>query len=281
MAPSAETHSRIAPWQRITDRFLRTTSAPLTLSLTRRAVVVVPCYNEAERLRPETFLAAVQEHPALQFLFVDDGSRDGTARVLDTLVARKPESLSCLKLSTNRGKAEAVRLGIREALKRSPELVGFLDADLSTPISELPLMAEAFADPEILVVLGSRVALLGREIRRSNRRHYLGRVFATLASMTLGLRVYDTQCGAKLFRVTDSIRRIFDREFLSSWAFDVELLARLRQMERAQRIQPVARTVVEVPLRQWTDIRGSKIGLGDSFIATLQLLHIWWRYRAD
>lgn len=266
-------------WERITDPFIRTTSAPPPLSFTRRTIVVVPCFNEAERLRPEAFFAVVQEYPALQFLFVDDGSRDGTARVLDAVVARNPERLSCLKLSTNRGKAEAVRLGIREAFTRSPELVGFLDADLSTPISELPRMAEAFDDSEILAVLGSRVALLGREIRRSNRRHYLGRVFATLASMTLGLRVYDTQCGAKLFRATDSIRKIFDREFLSSWAFDVELLARLRQMERAQQIQPVARTVVEVPLRQWTDVRGSKIGIGDSLVATLQLLRIWWRYR--
>lgn len=251
------------------------------MNLTRRTVVVVPCFNEAERLMPEAFLAAVQEHAMLQFLFVDDGSSDRTARVLDDLAAQRPDSLSCLKLSPNRGKAEAVRLGVRAALERSPELVAFLDADLSTPISELPMMAGAFDDPQILAVLGSRVALLGREIHRSNRRHYLGRVFATLTSITLGLAVYDTQCGAKLFRVTDPIKQVFDREFLSSWAFDVEILARLRQMERAQQILPIAKTVVEVPLRQWIDVRGSKIGLGDSIIATLQLLRIWWRYRAS
>lgn len=251
------------------------------MNLTRPTVVVVPCFNEAARLKPDAFLAAVREHASLQFLFVDDGSTDHTARVLDELIARNPGSLFCLKLSRNRGKAEAVRLGMREAFTRSPEIVGFLDADLSTPISELPLMAGAFDDPQIQVVLGSRVALLGRQIHRSNRRHYLGRVFATLASMTLGLRVYDTQCGAKLFRNSKAIRRIFDREFLSSWAFDVELLARLRQMERSDQIQPVAKTVVEVPLRQWTDVRGSKIGLGDSVIATLQLLRIWWRYRVQ
>ena len=251
------------------------------VNLTRPTVVVVPCFNEAARLKPDAFVSAVRDHASLQFLFVDDGSTDRTARVLDELIARNPGSLFCLKLSRNRGKAEAVRLGMREAFTRSPEIVGFLDADLSTPISELPIMAGAFDDPQILAVLGSRVALLGRQIHRSNRRHYLGRVFATLASMTLGLRVYDTQCGAKLFRNTEAIRRIFDREFLSSWAFDVELLARLRQMERSAQIQPVAKTVVEVPLRQWTDIRGSKIGLGDSVIATLQLLRIWWRYRVE
>ena len=123
------------------------------------------------------------------------------------------------------------------------------------------------------------MALLGRDIRRSNRRHYLGRVFATLASSVLALRVYDTQCGAKLFRNTEAIRYLFEREFLSSWAFDVEILARLRQLERAKQIQPVTRIVVEVPLRQWIDVRGSKIGFVDSVVATLQLLPIWWRYR--
>lgn len=251
------------------------------MNLTRRTVVVVPCFNEAGRLKPDAFLAAVSEYATLQFLFVDDGSTDHTARVLDALVAQSPGRLFSLKLSRNRGKAEAVRLGICEAFKQSPELVGFLDADLSTPISELPLIAGAFDDPEILVAIGSRVALLGREIHRSNRRHYLGRVFATLASMTLGLRVYDTQCGAKLFRATAPIRQIFDREFLSPWAFDVELLARLLQLERSRQIQPVAQTVVEIPLRKWTDVRGSKIGLAASLTTTLQLLRIWWRYRAE
>jgi dolichyl-phosphate beta-glucosyltransferase len=246
----------------------------------RRMVVVVPCFNEAQRLDGNAFVTAVRENPSLNFLFVDDGSTDDTARALDSLAARQPERLSTLKLATNRGKAEAVRAGIQAAFTKTPDLVGFLDADLATPISELFMMAEAFDDPEILVVLASRVALLGRDIRRSHRRHYVGRVFATLASSVLNLRVYDTQCGAKLFRATPEIIRVFESEFLSSWAFDVEILARVQQLARANQIAPVTRSVVEVPLRQWHDIRGSKISLFDSVVATLQLLHIWWRYRA-
>jgi glycosyltransferase involved in cell wall biosynthesis len=246
----------------------------------RRMVVVVPCFNEAQRLDANAFVTAAREHPSLHFLFVDDGSTDDTARVLDSLAAQQPNGLSTLKLATNRGKAEAVRAGILAAFTKPPDLVGFLDADLATPVAELFLMAEAFEDPNILVVLASRVALLGRDIRRSNRRHYVGRVFATIASSVLNLQVYDTQCGAKLFRATPEIRQVFQTAFLSSWAFDVEILARLQQLERANQIPPVTRSVVEVPLRQWHDIRGSKIGLFDSVVATLQLLQIWWRYRA-
>jgi dolichyl-phosphate beta-glucosyltransferase len=104
-------------------------------------------------------------------------------------------------------------------------------------------------------------------------------VFATIASLLLRLRVYDTQCGAKLFRKTDVAHEVFDRPFMSSWAFDVEILARLLRLQRSGKIPPVARVVVEVPLRQWTDVRGSKISFTDSLIATTQLLLIWWRYR--
>jgi len=245
----------------------------------RRTVVVVPCYNEATRLNTEAFLAGVHEYPGLQFLFVDDGSSDGTGRVLEQLSAREPQSLHHLKLARNQGKAEAVRQGMLRACAMDADLVGFLDADLATPIAELRPMAATFEDSEVLVSLASRVAMLGRRIDRSTWRHYTGRVFATLASLLLGLRVYDTQCGAKLFRNTAPVRQLFDQPFTSSWAFDVEILARLLRLEHEQRIPPVTRVVVEVPLRTWTDVRGSKIGLADSVVATTQLLLIWWRYR--
>lgn len=244
-----------------------------------RTVVVIPCYNEAARLKSEEFVAAVGAYPGVQFLFVDDGSRDGTDRVLEALAARDPGRLHWLKLEQNQGKAEAVRQGLVQALAMPVDLVGFFDADLATPLGEIPLLAVPFDDPDILMVMASRVAMLGRAIERSTWRHYTGRFFATFASLLLGLRVYDTQCGAKLFRRTDAVREVFDRPFMSSWAFDVEILARLLRLERDQKIPAVTRAVVEVPLRQWTDVRGSKIGFTDSVIATSQLLIMWWRYR--
>ena len=140
-------------------------------------------------------------------------------------------------------------------------------------------MSSAFDDPEVLVAMGSRVSMLGRDIRRSAWRHYTGRVFATVASLALGLRVYDTQCGAKLFRNVPAVRQVFAKSFASSWAFDVEILARLLQHERAAGIPPVTQVVVEVPLKSWTDIAGSKIGVVESLVAGSQLFLLWWRYR--
>jgi glycosyltransferase involved in cell wall biosynthesis len=251
-----------------------------TVSRTPRLVVVVPCFNEAGRLDTAAFLAGLDAHPSLEFVFVDDGSSDGTLRVLEALAATRHGRVHCLRLAENSGKAEAVRQGVQRALSLGPSIVGFLDADLATPIRELVGMASELENPDVVAVLASRVALLGRDIRRSAWRHYTGRVFATAASAVLGLRVYDTQCGAKLFRNCPPVTRAFDRAFLSSWAFDVEILARLRQEERSGAIAPLPRAVVEVPLRQWIDVAGSKIGLMSALVAAAQLLLIWWRYRA-
>jgi hypothetical protein len=108
------------------------------------------------------------------------------------------------------------------------------------------------------VVLGSRVALLGADIHRTASRHYLGRVFASVASLVLDARVYDTQCGAKLFRRSPALEAALAVPFLSRWAFDVELLGRL--LAGAPGVPGVATSeVVEVPLRTWRDVPGSKL----------------------
>ena len=87
--------------------------------------------------------------------------------------------------------------------------------------------------PELVGVFGSRIRRLGAAITRDPLRHYFGRVFATLASMVLDLAVYDTQCGAKLFRVNDDLRRAFGHVSLR-WIFDVELLARIAAGRRRE-----------------------------------------------
>src|SRR5207302_9987714 len=142
------------------------------------------------------------------------------------------------------------------ALDRQPDVVGFWDADLATPLSELPGFLTIMRDrPEIAMVFGARVRLLGRQISRRPSRHYFGRVGATLISSTLGLAVYDTQCGAKVFRRNDTLRDVFARPFISRWIFDVEIIARYVQLLGRD---AAAAAIYELPVMRWHDVTGSK-----------------------
>ena len=224
-----------------------------------RLTVVIPCYNEAERLDGPPLLAFLDQHPEAKLILVDDGSKDATLARIEALAAERAGRIETLALRPNRGKAEAVRAGMSRALEaHRPPIVGFLDADLSTPPDELPGLLAALERPGIDVAIGARVALLGKDIERSAVRHYLGRAFATAASLILHAPVYDTQCGAKLFRDTPSLRGALAQPFLSRWAFDVELLGRL--FAGSDEVPPVPLSaVVEVPLGTWRDVKGSKL----------------------
>jgi dolichyl-phosphate beta-glucosyltransferase len=249
-----------------------------------RITLVVPCYNEAERLDRAAFNAALAANKQLYLLFIDDGSTDGTGTVI-TGMAEHPRT-EALLLPANVGKAEAVRRGILHALKTAPDAVGFWDADLATPFAELPHFVEILqARPDIDMVIGSRVKLLGRRISRNPVRHYFGRVTATLVSLVLGLGVYDTQCGAKVFRVWTiggvGADRLFAEAFTSRWAFDVEILARWIGGYRGVPRADLEQRVVELPLGTWTDIGGSKIRGSDFLRAPIDLVRIALRYRRE
>ena len=104
--------------------------------------------------------------------------------------------------------------------------MGNWDADLATPLSTIPEFIEKFQSSRALVaVSGSRILRLGSSIHSSVFRHYFGRVFAMVTSNILNILIYDTQCGAKLFR-TEHAGLIFSEHFISRWFFDVELFAR-------------------------------------------------------
>lgn len=221
--------------------------------------VVVPCFNEADRLERAEFEAFLDTSGAPGLLFVDDGSTDGTADLLHGIAGSRRDRAQVLSLPGNRGKAEAVRAGLRAAMADGAGCVGYWDADLATPLAAILDFAAVIASrPTVDVVMGSRVRMLGRRIRRSGTRHYLGRLYATLASLALRLPVYDTQCGAKLFRSTACLEEALAAPFRSRWSFDVELL---RRLQRAWGDSGVER-IVEIPLDEWCDRGGSKVTLG-------------------
>ena len=196
--------------------------------MTARCIIVVPCYNEESRFPAARFAAFAASHPDIGFLLVNDGSTDKTLAMLERAAQGHPGQVRVIDQPRNGGKAEAVRSGILAALAEPGcQLTGFWDADLATPLEAIPEMAAiAQARPELAMVFGARVKLLGRFVERRASRHYLGRVFATVVSTVLRLPIYDTQCGAKIFRVTPEARELFEAPFCSRWVFDVEIIAR-------------------------------------------------------
>jgi dolichyl-phosphate beta-glucosyltransferase len=239
-----------------------------------RIGLAVPCYNEAERLDRVAIEQFAMSSSCADLLFVDDGSTDDTWACIEGLVAAAPECLSGLRLPRNGGKAEAVRAGMLALLERQYDVVGFWDADLATPLEALPRFISVLDDhPHIEWVIGSRVRLLGRRVERRTLRHYLGRGFATLASAALGIPVYDTQCGAKLFRVSPGLRRILSVPFTSRWIFDVEMIRRLSLLDGPDRRTPTG-IIYELPLDEWRDVQGSKVRSRDFIRAALELFRI-------
>lgn len=231
--------------------------------------VVVPCYDEADRFDVAAFAGLAAKVDRL--VLVDDGSTDATAALLDEVAQLAGDGVTVLRLARNGGKAEAVRAGMCAALNGGTDLVAYFDADLATPVDELLRLIEVSdGDPSRSVVLASRVGLLGHAIERRMTRHYLGRLYATAASVTLGVPVYDTQCGAKVFRDSPALRAALADPFPDPWAFDVELLARL--LHPAGGAAPLtADAIVEVPLRSWRDVAGSKVKPVASMRAVLAL----------
>jgi glycosyltransferase involved in cell wall biosynthesis len=242
-------------------------------------IVVVPCYNEARRLDLTAFDDFLGQFAGISLLVVDDGSADDTPLLIEQLRQRHPQQVATLRLSSNVGKAEAVRRGVQLALRRRPAMVGYWDADLATPLETIPRFQALLRErPELVLVMGSRVALLGRQIRRRWNRHLLGRAFATAASLVLGLPVYDTQCGAKLFRVTPATIDLFRQPFRTRWVFDVEILARMVVSTRHESQRPAHELIYEYPLEQWHDVRGSRLKSRDFVTAGFDLAAIYRRY---
>lgn len=236
-------------------------------SLPQTVCLVVPCYNERHRLEMGRFAEA---GPALELLFVDDGSTDGTG---DFLEQHKPPGAQCLRLGGNLGKAEAVRAGMLAACRDSrADWIGFWDADLATPLDEVASFLDyARLHPEpVDAVFGSRISRLGARVERSYLRHLFGRAFATAAGLALRVGTYDSQCGAKLFR-RQIVHRAFGEPFVSRWIFDLEIVLRLKSAN-----------VIEYPVHQWSDVKGSKLNvLPELFRTARDIARIRNRYLRD
>lgn len=237
-----------------------------------KTIIVIPCYNESGRLKEDQYNALLQQ-PDLELLFVNDGSSDDTEQKLKEFIKKTTHGAHLLSLKVNSGKAEAVRQGMLKAINDGAAITGYLDADMATPVADVLRLREEAIKKRYSVVLGSRVKLLGTNITRNPVRHYVGRVFATFASIILNLPVYDTQCGAKLFAASGVLKDVLAEPFQSRWVFDVELIGRLLIGSKTSPPLTID-DFVEVPLNVWTDIKGSKISVGDAIRVPVELIRI-------
>jgi dolichyl-phosphate beta-glucosyltransferase len=144
------------------------------------------------------------------------------------------------------------------------DYVDYWDADLATPRETISAFCE---------LLDSRPDHWRRAVR-----HYLTRLFATTASVVLGVAIHDTQCGAKPFRVSPEVPPLFQHPFVTRWLFEVEILARLIHAHRGTNWPPIEAIIYEFPLQEWHNVAGSKVKLYDFSKAFFGLAIIYWKY---
>jgi dolichyl-phosphate beta-glucosyltransferase len=225
-------------------------------------ILVVPCYNEEKRLDIDAYKRFLAHNDDFFLVFVNDGSGDRTEHVLDAF-GRESERVVFISLGKNAGKAEAVRQGILYCFNSYDfNQIGFIDADLSTPLEEFIFFKDKLqSSPGITMILGSRIQMLGKDIQRNLVRHWFSRIMATAVGKVLNEPVYDTQCGAKLFK-KDTAGELFEKPFLTKWLFDVELLARYKYMHGSSNFK---KTILEIAVNNWTEKPNSKLRYADLF----------------
>lgn len=217
--------------------------------------IVIPCYNEAQRLKIERYINFLETYNKVLLCFVNDGSTDATCEVVEQLKTNYPLQVLLVNLEGNRGKAEAVRTGIFRCLKEfNFKNIAYLDADLSTSLEECVTIGEQ-VEVATSFAFGSRISKLDTIIDRKRYRFFIGRCIATLISKQLDLNVYDTQCGCKIFK-RELASLIFQEEFKSRWLFDVEIFHRLIALYGKEQLRHIAE---EVPLQSWIDTDDSKV----------------------
>lgn len=239
--------------------------------------VVIPCYNEEERLLSKEFINYIDKNTGYHLCFVNDGSKDRTLEVLKTLQKGREDFITVYNCEKNGGKAEAVRLGmLHMAKKEDLDYIGFLDADLSTDLEDFDDLVKTIETSQFKIVSGSRIARMGANITKESAREIISLTINFIIRKILKMDFKDTQCGAKIFH-KDVINIAFSQKFVTQWIFDVEIFKRMSQYYGLKKAKTM---LCEQPLKRWIHADGSKLSMKDSLKIIGQLAQIAWVYRA-
>lgn len=214
--------------------------------------IVVPAFDEQDRLGETIRIISAfieQTAPNAELIIVDDGSKDNTAKVAESVCAEFPNVESrVIRYEQNRGKGFAVKTGL---LAAQADIALFSDADLSTPIDEMSKLLGPIESAEFDVTFGSRAldrTLIGTH--QPWRREQGGRVMNLIIKTMSGLPFLDTQCGFKAFRM-DKFRPLLDLMTIDRFGFDVEFLYAAKHN---------GLKLKEIPVR-WSNVEGSKVSV--------------------
>lgn len=237
--------------------------------------IVIPCYNEEKGISNSEYSNFLENNPEAFICFVNDGSTDKTLEVLNVLKAKHDSQIHILSLEKNSGKAEAVRAGINFCNQNfQHKFIGYLDADLATTLEEF-IELRNYLQGEIVFCFGSRIRKIGSTIDRESSRFLIGRVVATFISNILDIKVYDTQCGSKLF-TREVSEKLFQKEFFSKWLFDVEIFYRMILLFGREK---AVKKMLEVPLKLWVEKGDSKVKFTYGFKLWFDLYKIGKEYK--
>ncbi|TGV01495.1 response regulator [Flavivirga rizhaonensis] len=238
--------------------------------------VVIPCYNEEDRLLSTEFTNFIDKNTGYHLCFVNDGSKDNTLEVLNNLRKGREDYITVYNCEKNGGKAEAVRLGMLHMVEKADlDFIGFLDADLSTDLKDFDELVSTIENSDFKIVSGSRISRMGANITKESARKIISMTINFIIRKILGMNFKDTQCGAKIFR-KDVIQLAFDKKFVTQWIFDVEIFKR---MSMHFGIEKAKSYICEKPLKRWIHADGSKLSMKDSIKIVGQLGQIAWVYR--
>lgn len=237
--------------------------------------VVIPCYNEEERLLSSEFKAFAHKNLGYHLCFVNDGSTDNTLAVLEELKEANPTNISVYNCEKNGGKAEAVRQGMLHLIKDQQfDYVGFLDADLSTDFRDFDDLVKTIENSDFKIVSGSRISRMGADITKESARKIISKTINLIIQTILGMPFKDTQCGAKIMD-KEIAATVFRKKFITKWLFDVEIFMRMRKFYGKDEAK---RLICEQPLKRWIHADGSKLSMKDSIKIVGQLGQIAFHY---
>ncbi len=238
--------------------------------------VVIPCYNEGNRLSSALFRDFLSKNIGYHLCFVNDGSTDNTLEVLEKLREGNEENISIYDCQKNGGKAEAVRQGIQYLIKNKEfDFIGYLDADLSTDFRDFDDLVKTIGKSDFKIVSGSRIARMGANITKESARKIISKSINLIIQTILGMPFKDTQCGAKIMD-KEIASLVFEKKFITKWLFDVEIFMRMRKYYGKREAK---RLICEQPLQRWIHMEDSKLSMKDSVKIIGQLGQIALKYR--